>query len=677
VESFILSAFLAFILYESLAYGKWPVPKNRFPIGQDISISFDERSGDWARRIIRIFLVIVILLCIVLLHNLVFPSDAILRNRVNVILGFLFGPLAAIWINSILAHGANKPLTRGQIIGGIGLVVFFIVGCVGNETGDLISKVARNVSSFKLAGAEVAFSSKKDSTPGAGADRPAGHSGGSRREAVPSGGLSYLSNLNAYFIDRDLQYLTLFGNTDPSLKATLEGVGKFADQVAAPPFSCLLGRQTTTADSLAVNAQLLGFAQTLRRINAFTDGPQREQASVHFIQRALTIASDAIESAPRAEINDYCVPLLKMFCPQHLDSDPKDSTHFTLAESNRPAMLGCIRGLNDGLKKEAPQQAVTAANQRAEETLLQFSQAGELEKRPYLSIARASLMAQLGQYEAADAILYGWLEAKNKTKPRSGWPSPDDWFEVRARSIIAVFSEEWVRRDEEKIDTSVRDEHLANLDFLRKALKQRLIAMDRIAKPRYFSDLLTETNTSSSDQSRPPVFRKPTACGLPILDRHPWSDNDILLWRALFRSYVSMELTYLQNTLHHPEYGDKYAETTTTDLRRFAQLDLSCFPEGDQPDLVYAQILESYARNASKYSALKKGSDEARKRRLDQGISAAKFGIEVIEETAKADKAQQGPSVPFLSRIASSDSIDVQDKLKQDLQDLNAALKAD
>jgi hypothetical protein len=333
--------------------------------------------------------------------------------------------------------------------------------------------------------------------------------------------------------------------------------------------------------------------------------------------------------------------------------------------------------LNEGIKKNVPQQVVTAASQRAEGTLLQFSQVGELEKRPYLSIARASLMAQLGQYEAAGSILYGWLEAKNKTKPRSGWPSPDDWFEVRARSIIAVFSEEWVRRDEEKIDTSVRDEHLANLDFLRKALKERLIAMDRIAKPGYFSDLLTET--ASNGQGRPPVFRRPTACGLPILDRHPPSDNDILLSRALFRSYVSMELTYLQNTLHHPRYGDKYAETTTTDLRRFAQLDLSCFPDGDQPDLVYAQVLETYARNALKYSALKKGaeSDDARKRRLDQGISASKFGLEVIESTAKADKAQQGPSVPFLSRIASSDSIDVQDQLNQDLQALNAALKED
>lgn len=679
MESFILSAFLAFILYQSLAYAKWPVPKNRFPIGRDISISFDERSADWARRLIRIFLVLVILLCIVFLHNLAFPADALLRNRVNVILGFLFGPLSAMWINSILSHGANDPLTRGQIVGGIGLVVFFIVGCVGNETGALLSKVVRNVSSIKLPGAELAFSGKKDSTPGAGADRPAGQSGGSKREAGPSGGLSYLSNLNTYFIKRDLEYLVLFG--DASLSAKLEEVGKFADEVAAPPFSCLLGRLATTADSLTVNAHLLGFAQTLRRINTFTDDTQREQISTDFIRRALTIASETIESVPLAEINNYCAPLLRVFCPQHLGPDPKDPKRGNsyLADNKRAAMLGCIRDLNEGLKKNLPQQLVTAANQLTEKFLVQFNQAGELEKRPYLSIAHASLMAQLGQYKAASAILYGWLEAKNKTMSQDGGLPADDWFEVRARSILAAFLDEWVQRDAEKIDTAVRDEHLANLDFLRKALKQRLVAMDA-SKPDYFSDLLTETApASSSDQSRPPVFKRPSACRLPILDRRVRANKDIRLWQALFRSYVSMELTYLQNTLHHPRYADKYAETATTELRRFAQLDLSCFVEGDQPDLYYAYILEAYARNALKYSALKKGleSDETRRRRLEQGVSAAQFGIEVIEKAATADRRQHGRSEPFLSRIASSDPIDVEDKLKQDMQDLNAALRAD
>jgi hypothetical protein len=676
VESFILSAFLAFILYQSLAYAKWPVPKNRFPLGRDISISFDERSADWARRLIRIFLVLVILLCIVFLHNLAFPTDAILRNRVNVILGFLFGPLSAMWINSILSHGANEPLTRGQIVGGVGLIVFFIVGCVGNETGALLRKFAYNVSSIKLPGAELAFTGKKDSTPGAGADRPAGQSGGSKGEAGPSGGLSYLSNLNEFFIKRDLEYLVLFGNTNLTTK--LEEVGKFADEVAAPPFSCLLGRLATTADPTTVNAHLLGFAQTLRRINAFTDGPQNEYVSTDFIRRALTIASDTIESAPLAEINDYCAPLLKVFCPQHLDTNPKNPKRVSLADNKRPAMLNCIRGLNEGLKKNVPQQAVTAANRQTEEFLLRFTRVSELEERPYLSIAQASLMAQLGQYKAASAILYGWLEAKNKTKPRGGWTSPDDWFEVRARSIIAAFLDEWIQRDEE-IDTVVRDEHLANLDFLRKDLKQRLVAMDA-SKPDYFSDLLTGTApASSSDQSRLPVFKRPSACGLPILDRRAWKPENIRLWQALFRSYVSMELTYLQNTLHHPRYGDKYAETATTDLRRFAQLDLSCFLKVDQPELTYAYILEAYARNALKYSALKKGleSDEARKRRLEQGVSAATFGIEMIEEAATADRTRHERSEPFVSRIASSAPIGLEDKLKQDLQDLNAALRAD
>src|SRR6202035_3279372 len=86
--------------------------------------------------------------------------------------------------------------------------------------------------------------------------------------------------------------------------------------------------------------------------------------------------------------------------------------------------------------------------------------------------------------------------------------------------------------------------------------------------PFYF-ELLHRTD----DNSRLTLTRPlPTACHDPEPAR-------LKLRRALFRSYVSVELMYLQNTLTHPEYDTRFAEPASSDLKWLAQLDLSCFPD--------------------------------------------------------------------------------------------------
>ena len=109
---------------------------------------------------------------------------------------------------------ADAPARSSSVIA---LALLFILGATGNETSKLISNYAHHLSSVKLAGAEVSFSSneqgKRDrlSSTRLLPDEPT-------LAGSASSGLANLSVL-AFIIDRDSQYLTtLFtkkGNPQP------------------------------------------------------------------------------------------------------------------------------------------------------------------------------------------------------------------------------------------------------------------------------------------------------------------------------------------------------------------------------------------------------------------------------------------------------------------------------
>jgi hypothetical protein len=114
MEAFVLSAVLSFIVYECLAYVDVPPRGVWFRIGQ-ITISFDPTSAKWAQRALMALIVVAILLCILFLHEVISPLDQISRNKINIILGFLFGPLFAIWLNGVFSYPPGKPLRGADL----------------------------------------------------------------------------------------------------------------------------------------------------------------------------------------------------------------------------------------------------------------------------------------------------------------------------------------------------------------------------------------------------------------------------------------------------------------------------------------------------------------------------------------------------------------------------------
>jgi hypothetical protein len=588
--SFIFSTAIAFVVYEFLAFMR-PPAKNTYTLSVgEIAVAFGPTATILARYIFLAALASGLLFFVLGLHRFS-PFQ-----NVNVALGFICGPALGIWLNSIIRLPPNEGLHKGQIIGGIGLVVLFILGSVGNEGVELIKRYSSHISSLKFGIAEFSFTgkSRSDGTPGAPSTAPAGTGG---KTFSSSQGLQYVSNLGPWFIDRDRQYLKLFMASNSALEGKLGAVNKFAEEVIDPPLSCLSNWSQTAVDAISIGRHLRSYAEIFRYLPYLKNDMRRRKFVDLLLSQSQLLASDA-----------------EMFAASTKDD--------TCKQTPKPS--------------EVIEKDIDALDDH------------EFEERPYLAIAQASVMAQLAQYPAAGAILDNWLTDKNAHRTVGNWPTSDDWFELRTRSVLAAYTEEWVERDEANVTTTIRDEHLSNLDLLRRGLR-RLVTTSG-----FFSTLLNGAVREGSFE-----LKIPSTC----LFHDEGGRPD--LWRKLFTSYISIELTYDQNTLLYPAniYDERFAEQTTKNLRALVQSDLSCVTDDVDSKVLYAEILEAFARNAIMYAGARQEteSDSIRKNRLNDAMRATLTGLEIVMKSAELDQAHLGRS--YISRIAASDALATKEAL--------------
>jgi|HubBroStandDraft_5_1064220.scaffolds.fasta_scaffold06074_1 hypothetical protein len=597
--SFIFSTAAAFVVYEFLAFMRPPAKDAyTFSIGE-VAVAFGPTATILARYIFLAALASAFLFFVLGLHRFS-PFQ-----NVNVALGFLCGPALGIWLNSIIRLPPNEGLHKGQIIGGIGLVILFILGSIGNEGVEVIKRYSSHISSLKFGIAEFSFAGKgrSDGTPGAPSTAPAGTGG---KTFSSSQGLQYVSNLGPWFVDRDKQYLKLFKASDSALEGKLEAINKFAEEVIDPPLSCLSNWSQTAIDAVSIERHLRSYAEIFRYLPYLKNDAHRKKFVDLFLSQSQFLASDA-EMFIASSKDDTCKQL-----PKASEVIEKD-----------------IDALDDH----------------------------EFEERPYLAIAQASVMAQLAQYPAAGAILDNWLTDKNAHRAAGNWPTSDDWLELRARSVLAAYSEEWVESDEANVTTTIRDEHLSNLDLLRRGLRRL------VTTPGFFSTLLDGAMREGSLE-----FKIPSTC----LFHDEGGRPD--LWRKLFTSYISIELTYDQNTLLYPVdiYDERFAEQTTKNLRALVQSDLSCVTDDVDSKVLYAEILEAFARNAILYAEARQEAESGsiRESRLNDATRATLTGLEIVMKSAEVDQVRQGKS--YTSRIAASDALATKEALTINLRRLKA-----
>jgi hypothetical protein len=684
MTAFILSSAIAFALYQLLLFMEWPPAREEFYFYQG-KIVLTEAAARVAPKFIRSAIVVAILLFVLTIHHFASPIDALVKYEVNIVFGFVFGPLFAIWINSIVVHSANKDLTRGQILAAIGLVLLFFIGALGDETARLIKRYAGNLSSLKVAGTELSFTAKErgdrlTSTSIAGSKGIAtvGESTGAAGTFVTGGsaGLPNLAGLDG-IVQRDLDYLSkVFAPAVPV--GDLERARDFATASIAAPLSCLFTWFQQTGDLHSLDKYLTAYADAFRQLEALNtqmnspvgrpSSPDERkiqearlrQISSNFVRNGLTMALDITLSTTQVDVLNQCETWFKVYCPPDDKPAPGDQP------IRRLALPQCLQ---DGLNQFAGPTDTPKTGKVADRIdslttgIAQFvtpqapAHARGLEMLPYFAIARASLMAQLDQHEAAVAILDDWLHRRTR-EPDPLLQVRDDWFALRVRSTLITYVEEWLEDEDTSAATVVQTEHLENLRATRDSFRSRLLKAD------FFKKLDTPCQTKCE-----PAFRRPTECSSDE------SNEQLKLWGKLYTSYITMEYTYIHRALQHPDYRSKFAETVNDEARRLVNYDLSCGTDQPKPDVVYGQSLLAFVENAVAYAMVRAGtdSDDAQKQRLDEAERAAKLGLEIVDTAATEDQERAGK--PYLERIAPSFAVQVQENLKTQLRNIERARK--
>lgn len=678
MTAFILSAAIGFALYELLAFMHWPPTATRLWFYRG-AIVLAPDAARTARGIIRALIVIALLLFVLTVHNVAPSIDALATYEVNIVIGFAFGPLLAMWVNSVVVHSTTGDLSRSQLVAAIGLVLLFFLGAVGNETSKLIRQYAQKISTVKVAGAELSFTVKErgdrlTSTAIAGTS--------STYVAGGSQGLQTLALL-ANIIRRDREYLTRVlapPKSNVSL-GDLEAEADFADASIVPPAKCLLAWFQRTADSHPVERYLSSYATAFRELEALNTDANVAGAplpadilmrrvrdiSLAFVRNGLTMAVDIARSTPSAgtpsaadkEVRNTCQPWFDVYCPP----DKKTADTPAATPECLETALQQISTRRDGPWPKPAEERIVALEKNLSKSVAPAAAQDPhgLEALPYFAIARASIMTQIGEHEAAAAILDDWLrkrrdfnaagERKKQLDADEVLRARESWLALRVRTQLVAFVEEWLEDDAASTATVVQSEHLDNLRAASDGLRGRLLRAD------FFRGL----DTSCTGRCEP-VFKRPAECT---------SDEPaerLSLWRKLYSSYVTMEATYVQRALEHPDYQARFAETVNEQARRLVHLDLSCGIDEPRPEVVYGQSLLAFAQNGVSYSRLRAATDgdAAREARLDDAEHAVKFALELVDRNAADD--QERAHMRYLDRVAPSFAVQVQEKLKAELK---------
>ncbi len=404
---------------------------------------------------------------------------------------------------------------------------------------------------------------------------------------------------------------------------------------------CLASWLEATADAGYVNNRLRPFVAAFRQVPTLNNDQRRSDVTRSFVRSTVIIAEEVETFAAPPAVEKACLPLIRTFCPAFVNSADQIA--------DRSGLMTCLGSFNQSLVEETSASDIS-------KKLGQFVADEGWETRPYFAIAHASLMAQLGEYTAAANILDDWLK-RLTARSGSGSNPMRDWFEVRARSMLAAYFEEWLLKLGDSAATVLREEHLNNLGKLRVALGEQ------VAKQRF--PVVSKVDV---EPGKTIAFEVPGPCTIdkPI--------PGLELWRQLFSSYVSMELTHVQNRLRHPKYKQRYVETANADIIRLTKLELSCLSRYPESGLVYAQILDTYALNNVQYVDANKESisSDEKERRYTAADQAIRFGMEITEKPAEHDRNQTEGS--FLKRIAPSEWVSTQESLEQTAAKLNSAM---
>ncbi|GLH75831.1 hypothetical protein SSBR45G_07390 [Bradyrhizobium sp. SSBR45G] len=639
------------------------------------------------------------------------------RRAPSLLLGGITGGLLGAFVSRVLLLAPGSTIEARDKITVALLVVFFVLGIGGEEA---IRSLAQRISKVSALGTEIEFADASKSASRANSRGSASTAAvgiakgdaavGRKTLGVPgsSYGLAFLSNLGA-MIERDRAYSIIsvmikhgdaqvaVGSTK-TIEQTLNQPMEFARVLIEPFAECLQTLQAQTGDVDFVNDRLLGLVGELRVLISsnppdgkmairLTDSYFREADILgRFIMRTTLgsrIGRPPEERSDRAKAigkscNRFYFLLFEDAC-WHGSGAPDEKACWqakkeTLRKLEVPDdWIWQQSGIRDfytnsddptsgnvGALDVLPKPLGTSAVNYMRDMISEFANKGSYSARPYSSIIYASIMAQVGRYEAALVELDRWLQLAD-SKTRNGW------YAVRARNTLSILTEEWLRRPSTSVPTVLRQYHINNNEEV-ASLIRKLLHMEAFrSKHAILPEPLEKSGFSSRPQEHQPCQR---SIG------EPWDDLSFEQMQRAFATYVTAQLIVAQHALLHPGYPSLYSREVASALKEILGTDLSCAAISNGIDGIdhwRAESLRLYAlmklRDAS-VIAETKGKDSAASE-LQLGLDAATLGLEIIYPSAHRDQASidtvdsSARDEPIFARILPTKAIETLEETNQ------------
>jgi hypothetical protein len=615
-------------------------------------------------------------------------GEALTSPRVpSALFGIMVGVLTSNMLNRLLRGKIGAALTSRDWLEVILIGFLFVMGVGGEEA---LRSYSGRISEISFGATnKIAFSdssSRKVLETVSNASRP-----GAEKSAdyATSGGSTGLQR-TALISDtaaKDGRYLALFekvegrpppvANTAPSSEA----IELATRTLIYPLASCLDGIFAHTANSSYVNDRLAPLVELFQKLKDDTTLKARSDLARAFGQQIRQVGDKAYDLFLYKYLNNRggpvdrdllnaCSAIVALLCARDESSGGRPWEHEASAskwvEGNKKDAAACMAerfGSDDGKTssggggKSLPDSDEQRDEARFKSSVAQLSVRDEINERPYMAITFASFAAQLGHYVTASLILDDWIRPLRKAGAL-----PDKWYVIRARFVLAVYMEEWIRQKGDNVEPALRKYHIGNLEKIisfMDGFQTRRIAKTINGEGRFDPGVFYATYSGDDD-----------VCVLHGNDEvKSLSPDETKLLSDFYVSYVTAKISHVNHSLRHSEVAKKSAATISTSVKELTQTSFKCLnlsPEAKAENR--AEILDLFARNqiniVENNTALKDKDSLREQLKIAQRV--ARLAADTVyqrQDTEKKNKDDDENGLKFDDRIRPSPTIEIYEKI--------------
>lgn len=611
------------------------------------------------------------------------------------IFGFMFGIFFSYWIISVFWRGRAAAPTYKEYVA-LGLLIVFALLGLGRQIG--ISDLLARLSGMKLpGGAEVSFYNTRrddigtDTALAALVPPSMSTSNNSSSNSVPdtSSGLTLMAQSSGN-IQRDALYAVLRGKSD--LGGFVEAFN-FAEKTVTPLANCLLLHVRKTGDDEEIGQMLMAPARSIRTL--LKEGLAGFVTKNDIVDRILNQVAEIDNYISQNETTN--------------GRDDKGKLEQTCYDAHRK-ILSAIH--DEDIRRELSGSALSS--------------------RPYIRIAAAAGLAFHHEYPTAIAILHEWLErytlhtkeeltneqsemsarlrvsrssgrryehltASNGTKDPSDHTSKV--FELRIRTQIAAYIEEWMRYQPGANGESVLSYHLSNIDksisLIEKAfgvtVREVMLPEEVLGLEQAFHDETEKCNATNSKAdltdyapTTPPQDRQKFLTDLRKLNQQPneFSERDMRM--ALIYVLFTLKRTWIDAALQSNQYYPELAATAKTYAEEMVRTNLAClFKEVAKSDSGFIATMraQSLLEFANVELANLQGplmrlvSKEEKENKARLAAKAVYLGVDKISRFHDEKRQEIMATSEFLPRISTSELFETYNLLVSAQKKLTLSLK--